>query len=80
MLQRIGGSYAPRDNDQPLRWMLRFAGNAYKHRSKSLLEWFDDFFNDSDVKFTDALKKFTIGCKEGDGFEVLVRHPYLELA
>jgi hypothetical protein len=78
-LAQVGGSYSPRDTDQPLRWILRFVVNAYKGRSRTLGEWFVDWWNDTDVKLTKALQDFGGDCKEQDGFEVLVRHPYLEL-
>jgi GTPase SAR1 family protein len=77
-LAQLGGGYSPRDTDQPLRWMLRFVVNAYKDRSKTLGEWFGDWWNDTDVKLTGALQKFAADCKTRDGFEVLVRHPYLD--
>jgi hypothetical protein len=78
-LANLGGGYAPRDNDQPLRWMLRFAVNAYKDRPKNFGEWFIDWWNNTDDTLTQALRQFGAECKEQDGFEVLVRHPYLEL-
>jgi hypothetical protein len=78
MLRQIGGSYSPRDADQPLRWMLRFAVNAYKDRSKNLFEWVVDWWNETDVKLTSALERFAADCKVGDGFEILVPHPYLD--
>jgi hypothetical protein len=78
-LAQIGGSYSPRDTDQPLRWTLRFAVNAYRNRSKSWGERVVDWWNETDVKLTGALDKFAADCKERDGFEVLVRHPYLDL-
>ncbi|GAA4254226.1 TRAFAC clade GTPase domain-containing protein [Dactylosporangium darangshiense] len=78
-LSQIGGSYAPRDTDQPLRWMLRFVVNAYSHRPKTFGEWFVTWWNNADLPFTQGLRQFGVECKEHDGFEVLVRHPYLEL-
>jgi hypothetical protein len=78
-LAQIRGSYAPRDTDQPLRWMLRFAVNAYKDRPKTFGEWFTDWWHSTDLTLTQALRQFGTDCLESDGFEVLVRHPYLEL-
>jgi len=78
-LAQIGGSYSPRDTDQPLRWMLRFLINAYKDRSKTLGERFTDWWSFTDTKLTNGLQKFAADCKERDGFEVFVRHRYLDL-
>jgi hypothetical protein len=77
-LAQLGGGYDPRDTDQPLRWMLRFVVNAYLDRSKTLGEWFSDWWNETDSKLTGALQRFAADCKERDGFEVLVHHPYLD--
>jgi hypothetical protein len=76
---RLGEGYAPRDTDQPLRWMLRFVVNAYKQRPRKFGERFIDWWTLADVKLTDAMRQFGADCKDRDGFEVLVRHPYLEL-
>ncbi|ROO52317.1 hypothetical protein EDC02_7239 [Micromonospora sp. Llam0] len=76
---RIGASYAPKDNDQPVRWMLRFAVNAYKKRDKTFGEKFIDWWNDTDLTLNAAMRQFSADCKREDGFEILVNHPYLEL-
>ena len=78
-VKRVPGVYAPQDTDQPLRWMLRFVVNAYKDRDKSFGERFLDWWTSTDLKLNEALTAFGSACKDHDGFEVLVRHPYLEL-
>jgi hypothetical protein len=78
-LAKIGGEYSPRDTDQPLRWMLRFAVNAYRNRSRWWGVKLVDWWNETDVKLTGALEKFAADCKERDGVEIRVRHPYLDL-
>lgn len=78
-LSRFGATYDPRDTDQPLRWMLRFAVNGFMARDKTVGEAFRDWWNDTDHTLTQALRKFGAACKEDEGFEILHRHPYLEL-
>jgi Double-GTPase 2 len=76
---RPGAGYSPQDTDQPLRWMLRFAVHGFMARDKTVRERFSDWWNDVDVTFTEGIRSFGAGCREGDGFEVLCKHPYLEL-
>jgi Double-GTPase 2 len=78
-LAEVPGSYSPQDTDQPLRWMLRFVVNAYKNRARTFGEWASDWWYETDAKLTQALREFGTDCKERNGFEVLVHHPYLEV-
>jgi hypothetical protein len=78
-LHKLGASYAPRDIDQPLRWMLRFAVNGFMARNKTFGEKFWDWWTDTDIALTNALRDFGTDCKKDDGFEVLHHHPFLEL-
>ncbi|MEV6848319.1 hypothetical protein [Actinoplanes sp. NPDC051411] len=78
-LSRLGARYSPQDTDQPLRWMLRFAVNAYKNRGKTVGERIGDWWTDADVPLNQALRTFGADCKLEDGFEVLVNHAYLGL-
>jgi len=78
-LARLGARYAPQDTDQPVRWMLRFAVNAYKRRDKTFGERFVDWWTDADVPLNHSLRQFSTDCKVENCFEILVNHPYLEL-
>lgn len=76
---RPGARYHPQDTDQPLRWMLRFAVNGFMARDKTFGEWFRDWWNDADTAFTAGVRAFGAQCKKGDGYEVVVEHPFLDL-
>jgi double-GTPase-like protein len=78
-LHRLDATYSPQDTDQPLRWLLRFAVNGFMARDKTFREKFGDWWNETDLKLTEALRQFGADCKKGEGFEVLHHHEFLEL-
>lgn len=81
-LSRLGATYSPQDTDQPLRWMLRFVVNGYQHRNKRATEHVIDWFFGHDIRFAAAIKAFGAGCKQDAdaGFDVLLRHRFLDLS
>jgi hypothetical protein len=80
-LSRLGATYSPVDTDQPLRWLLRFVISGYRRRERSWLERLGDAWFGDDARFAEALRTFADGTKIDPerGFEVLLRHKYLDL-
>lgn len=77
-LARTGvNTYAPKDNDQPVRWMLRYALNAYRRRPRWFGEMLADWRRGIGPRLDQELQRFSLGCKSGDGFKIVVRHDYL---
>jgi hypothetical protein len=81
-LKHLGASYSPSDTDQPLRWMLRFVVSGYRRRDRTWLERLGEWYFGDDGRFVQALRVFGEGTKVDPewGFEVLLRHKYLELS
>jgi len=77
-LARTGvNTYTPKDNDQPVRWMLRFALNAYRKRPRWFGEILADWRRGIGPRLDQELRRFSMGSKVNDGFKIVVRHDYL---
>jgi len=70
-------TYSPKDNDQPVRWMLRFALNAYRKRDMRFGERVVNWWRGIDMQLTQELQRFSMDCKVSGGFKVVVGHEYL---
>jgi len=68
---RYGAAYEPRDNEQPLRYLLRFFGKRhYENKSWGRFDFLRKW-GGIDKHWLDAVQKFAKGCKTDNGFEII---------
>jgi hypothetical protein len=72
------GTYAPRDTDQPLRWMLSFIANGYLNQHRGFFDKLVRWWTKAGPEFRAALQSFAGGCRDViPGYTVLLPHDYL---
>lgn len=73
--------YSPQDNEQPLRYLLRFVMrlHQYNHQGGGYVDFIRKLFKD-DNYLINASTEFARGCKETDGFAIIQGRKWLDLS
>ncbi len=72
-----GAEYSPKDSEQPLRYLLSFLLKLHLYqRNSGVFSFIRDWLG-SDEHLKQAVKKFSDGCKDTDGFTVLAGKKWL---
>jgi hypothetical protein len=79
--RKVGGDarYAPKDSEQPLRYLLRFLLKLHlMNRSWGFFDFVRDWFGRDD-HLIDAVRKLSADCKSGGAFAILQGEQWLNL-
>jgi len=74
---QIGGTYAPLDTEQPLRYLLRFVINKYRTDGRPVLRGVWDHLSGAEARLISAVEEFARECKTSGGFAVVQDHALL---